>query len=118
MKTDDHMAISVTGDWNDWQSAHARIEDLGDVHWHQPQGAPHPLLYAYVSCTDLVGGTLAHRCGNLPAPHRVRVCILKSRNMPAAYTALARKADEGQPSACPLSSAPARSSCPRVDAPA
>jgi hypothetical protein len=87
-------AVSVTTEWNDWRTAYARLGDLRDVHWHQPKGAPHALVHAYVSCLEIASGDLAHRCDALSAPHRLRVCVLKCRNIPTVYAELARRADE------------------------
>ena len=87
----DDSAISVTGDWNDWRSANARLADLHGVHWHQPKGAPHPILHAYVSCREISGSGLPHQCEASSAPHDIRVCVLKSHNIPAVYTELARQ---------------------------
>jgi hypothetical protein len=108
----DDCAISVTAGWNDWRSASARLGDLHDVHWHQPKTAPHPLLHAYVSRADIVGGNLPYERGIPFDSHGVRVCILKSRNMPAAYTVLARKADERRNTCYPFSSAHVRNVSP------
>ena len=91
----DNVAVAVTVDWNDWRSASARLGDLHDVHWFQPTGAPHPLLHASMSCTDVLGGALSHHCDGSSAPHRVRICILKSRNIAETYSLLVRNADAG-----------------------
>jgi len=91
MTSHDNCAISVNAEWNDWRSANARLSDLHDVHWHQPKGAPHPLLHAYVSCTEITGPALAHDCEASSAPHTIRVCVLKSHNIPAVYTELVRQ---------------------------
>jgi hypothetical protein len=113
MKRRDDFVVSVTVDWNDWRSANARFGDLRDVHWHQPHGAPHPLVHAYVSCVDMRSGDLSHDCGGSPAPHRIRVCVLKRHNMPTVYAELARRADEWQ-GASTLPSSVARSLIPRI----
>lgn len=84
-------AISVNVEWNDWRSANARLADLHDVHWHQPKGAPHPMLHAYVSCREINGAALPHQCEASSAPHAIRVCVLKSHNIPEVYTELARQ---------------------------
>src|SRR4051812_49599101 len=89
MKSPNESAISVTVQWNDWRSANTRIDDLRNVHWHHPKGAPHPLLHAYVSCSEVSG--LAHTCEADSAPHEIRVCVLKSHNIPAAYEELVRR---------------------------
>jgi hypothetical protein len=100
MHTCDTVAVSVTSNRTDWRAANARLGDLRDVHWHQPMGAPHPVLHAYVSCAD-VSGDLLHHCDASSAPHVVRVCILKSRNTPGVYAALAQKADAGSGAVLP-----------------
>lgn len=102
MRRADNLLISVTTDWNDWRSAHARLGDLRDVHWHQPKGAPRSMVHAYVSCADIVGGNFSHNCDQLSAPHRVRVCVLRSHNMPSVYAEVARGADCAR-IACPSS---------------
>ena len=85
----DDSAISVNVEWNDWRSAHARLADLHDVHWHRPKGAPQPLLHAYVSCTQISTGAPAH--ASCSAPHSIRVCVLRSHNIPALYAELVRQ---------------------------
>jgi len=91
MKLHDDCAISVNVEWNDWRSANARLSDLRDVHWHQPKGAPQPLLHAYISCREVPAPALAHQCEAASAPHNIRVCVLKSHNIPAVYTELVRQ---------------------------
>jgi hypothetical protein len=92
----DDFAVSVTAGWNDWRSAMVRFADLRDIHWHQPKGAPHPLIHAYVSAAHVVSGDLSHPCDDASVPHHIRACILKSHNMPAVYEELTRTADAGQ----------------------
>jgi hypothetical protein len=96
----DDVAVAVTVDWNDWRSASARLRDLRDVHWFQPTGAPQPVLHGYMSCADVLSGALSHHCDGSSAPHRVRICILKSRNIAETYSLLVRKADEGRSDPC------------------
>ena len=91
MEPRDHLAIWVNAHWNDWRSANARLDDLRDVHWHQPKGAPQPILHAYLSCADLLCGELLHVCDAASAPHRIRVCVLRSHNTPSAHAELARR---------------------------
>lgn len=40
---------------------------------------PHPMLAAYVRCTDLVG-RLDHDCSHGPPPHRIKVVIPRTGN--------------------------------------
>ena len=97
-----NIAVSVNAKWNDWRFGNARLSALQDVHWHQPAGAPQPLVHAYVSCADLVVGTLPHACDRSSAPHRIRVCVLKSHNMPDAHAELARQADGSRLAPVPM----------------
>jgi hypothetical protein len=98
--------ISVNGDWRDWRSAIVRLADLWEVHWRQPAGASHSLVHGYICCTDILGGGIPHLCPPGAGPHRLIVCVLKSRTLPAVYAELARRAGEqrtraasGQPTA-------------------
>lgn len=81
--------VSVQLEWNGWQSADVRVDDLENVHWWQPPGAPCALLHAYVSCAKLqpverAGSTAA----NDSLQQRLLVCVLKSHTPPATYSAL------------------------------
>jgi hypothetical protein len=53
-------------------------------------------VHAYIACGEIIGEP-THVCDAARTPHHVRVCVLKSHNIPSVYTALARRAD--QPSA-------------------
>jgi hypothetical protein len=86
--------ISVQLAWNDWHSATVPLSHLTDVHWHQPSRAPNALLHGYVACSSIVSGTIPHDCQSQPAPHRLRVCILKKHILPAVYSELSRRANE------------------------
>jgi hypothetical protein len=87
MNADTGMMVPVRCAWNGWQTVEVRLDDLQNVHWHQPPGAPRPLLHAYVDCTK-TGGRIAHDCRTTPAPHRLLVCVLKRQATPPAYVAL------------------------------
>jgi len=100
MRADEDLRISVTASWKDWRSARVRIVDLQDVHWHQPSGAPHPLVHAYIACTEVADGEFAHVCEETLTPHHLRVCVLKSHNLPAVYALLAGQASQAPASAC------------------
>ena len=63
------------------------IDDLEDVHWYQPQGAPRPIMHAYVRATR-VPRQLLQDSGLASSPERIRVCILKCHTMAKAYDAL------------------------------
>jgi hypothetical protein len=83
--------VVVQGEWNGWRTAVVHAVDLESPHWLQPAGAPRPLLHAYVPCTAIVSGEVAHDCGS--APHRLHVCVLKKHTAPAMFETLARMAD-------------------------
>jgi hypothetical protein len=91
MTTDDELIVPVRRAWNGWQTAEVRLGELHGIHWHQPAGAPRPLIHAYVDCTR-TQGQIAHDCGTTPAPHRLLVCVLKRHAMPIAYRELVRLA--------------------------
>ena len=87
MNADTGMMVPVRCAWNAWQTVEVRLDDLQNVHWYQPQGAPRPMLHAYVDCTK-TGGRIAHDCRTTPPPHRLLVCVLKRQATPPAYSAL------------------------------
>ena len=83
--------VVVQSEWNGWRTAVVHAVDLESPHWLQPAGAPRPLLHAYVPCSAIVSGEVAHDCGS--APHRLHVCVLKKHTAPAMFEVLARMAD-------------------------
>ena len=105
MAPDDAISISVTMEWNGWQSATTRLTNLREVHWHQPKVAPHPMSLAHISCADILSGELPHACDPSTAPHRIQVCILRSRNIRSTYAELARRADQTVAAATPARTA-------------
>jgi hypothetical protein len=86
--------VVVQGEWNGWRTAVARLVDLEQVHWLQPKGAPRRLIHAYVPCTKLQSGDVAHECHERSAPHRLLVCILKCHTAHSIFEALSRAADD------------------------
>jgi hypothetical protein len=101
MNAYDAAVIRVHSEWNGWLNAEVRVSDLEDVRWFQPNRAPHPIMHAHVSCSNIVTGTFPHACERTSAPHRLLVCILKKHVIPTVYAELARRADEpGTPPAC------------------
>ena len=82
----------VQRQWSDWQTATIRLDDLEDIHWRQPAGAPKPLIHGYVQCTHILSGRL---CPDVPVsthPHRLLVCVLKSHTAPGVYVELTIRA--------------------------
>jgi hypothetical protein len=91
MSTDNGLLVPVRCAWNAWQTAEVRLDDLQQIHWYQPAGAPRPLVHAYVDCTK-TRGLIAHDCQTASAPHRLLVCVLKRHAAPFAYNELVRLA--------------------------
>ena len=86
--------VVVQGEWNAWRTALVRLRDLQGVHWLQPNGAPRPLIHAYIACTNLESGVVPHDCDVMSAPHRVLVCVLKKHTAPAVFAVLSRQASQ------------------------
>ena len=94
MKMQDTLMVRVNSAWDSWHSAEVRLADLRDLHWLQPDHAPHRLLHGFISCTDIVSGDLAHTCDHRSLPHSLRVCVLKRHAIPEAYGELVRRVRE------------------------
>jgi hypothetical protein len=86
--------VVVQRDWKGWRKAMTPLHALENVHWHQPAGAPRPIIHAYVSCADLASGDVPHECGAAGAPHRLLVCVLKCHTAPSVFDELVRRADQ------------------------
>jgi len=93
MQTADEMPIFVQREWDGWRTAEVRLGDLQNIHWHQPRGALRALAHGYISCASITAGTIPHECERTPGPHRLLVCVLKSRSAPSVYAEIARRAD-------------------------
>jgi hypothetical protein len=93
MRTPNEPLISIQREWNSWRTAQVRVSALESIHWHQPSGAPKPLLHGYVSCEEILAGEIEHECGGRPR-HRLLVCVLKSHTACSVYATLATRADE------------------------
>ena len=86
---DNTTHVSVQLEWNGWQSADVRVDDLENVHWWQPPGAPRALLHAYVMSAKLnAGECVGSTNANDSLQQRLLVCVLKSHTPPATYSAL------------------------------
>ena len=83
--------VQVRDTWSSWRVAEVPIDDLEDVHWRQPLGAPRPILHAYVQCTKLKGEIRPGCTGN----GRRLVCVLRRAVTASIHAALARQADNG-----------------------
>jgi hypothetical protein len=94
METD--TVLRVLGAWTSWRSAHVRFDDLHDIHWLQPSGAPRPIVHGYISCSDILDGEIPHGCERTKGPHLLLVCILKAHTNPSAYATLTTRADRSR----------------------
>jgi hypothetical protein len=88
--------VVVQQEWNGWRKAMAPLYALEGVHWHQPHGAPKPLIHAWVPCSALQSGDIPHDCAQAPSPHRLLVCVLKCHTGAAAFDALVALADANE----------------------
>ena len=88
--------VVVQRDWSGWRTAMARVGDLQDIHWSQPNGAPRRLIHASVCCNKIISGELAHECHLRPFPHNLVVCVLKSHTAPSVFEELSRRADRAE----------------------
>jgi hypothetical protein len=89
------ILVVVQREWNGWRTALASLDDLEDIRWLQPDGAPRPLIHAYLLCTRLQSGDLPHDCDASSGPHRLLVCVLKCHTAPGVFEALSSRASEG-----------------------
>lgn len=70
----------------DWQTAEYRLSALScELFWDRQsggvnKGTSHPALFGYVMCDEMLSGELAHSCAHGPAPHRIKVCLVKKLN--------------------------------------
>ena len=65
--------IRVQREWNGWEIVDVPIDELRNIHWFQPVGAPRPMVHGFLA--------------------DVRVCILKKHNPPDLYQEVQEKAD-------------------------
>ena len=101
-ETDDHnVYVWVRRHWNDHRIGKVRLSDLSGFHWSQFSGgqisgfgrvAPQPFLHAYMLCTRVIEGEVAHKCRHGPPPHRIKVCMTKKDNR-RGFPLLATRAD-------------------------
>jgi hypothetical protein len=81
--------VRVRRDWDDTRrEAVFRLDQLRDFHWTDTAGgtgrkAPTQLLHAYVWCSDMISGDLAHSCEHGPGPHNIKICVPFSPNATA-----------------------------------
>lgn len=92
----DQPRITVRRHPQDWQTATYPIDRVFRPRWDTETGGVRrstgrTYLFAYVLCDEGMG-ELGHSCRHGPPPHEIKVCITKTGNDPATYSALAEKA--------------------------
>jgi hypothetical protein len=92
MSANHARVVQVRNAWCGWWAAEVDFNDLEDIHWFQPHGAPRAIVHAYVQCTKL-RGDIPHRCTATSRPHRLLVCVLKRYAAPSVHSELMRRAD-------------------------
>jgi hypothetical protein len=105
MGIDKNLLVRVFGTWTGGRGAEVQLKYLLEIHWQQPEGAPHPLVHGYVSCERLVNGTIPHQCDGGSGRHRLAVCVLKHHTLPSVYESLRIAANAGGPPSSSLAHA-------------
>lgn len=87
-------AVYVRRDWNDRRIGKVRWSDLENPRWDNVSGGTQiesrrPFVFAYVWCNK-VQGDIAHSCLHGPAPHNVKVCIMKRDNSAKVWNRVSR----------------------------
>ena len=81
--------VYIRRQWNDWRIGLVSLKDISGFRWGTVSGgvhtrAPQACLYAYVSCAR-VRGEIGHSCSHGPAPHCIKVCIVKKDNSSGVF---------------------------------
>jgi hypothetical protein len=84
--------IRIRRQWNDYRVGEVPEGALSHAQWDTISGgvqapAPQPFIHGYVWCTQ-VEGDIAHTCAHGPAPHWIKVCVVKKDNDPDVFQAL------------------------------
>lgn len=93
-----HTLITVNRHAGDRRLARYWMSDIEEPHWHYesgglPRRGRRPALYAYVVCTGMVDGAVAHSgTHGGPCPHRILVHIPDQHNDPGAMEYLRNRA--------------------------
>jgi hypothetical protein len=80
-------SVAAQRAWNAWKSILISIDELESPHFHQPPGAPRPIMHAWVRASRAPRQLLQDAELSSP-PEMIRVCVLKCRTMAKAYDAL------------------------------
>jgi hypothetical protein len=85
--------VTVRRQWNDWRHATVPISELDRLHLSDVSGgvavrAPREFLHAYILCSAIVDGEIAHSCRHGRGPHYIKVCIVQRDNPKELYKRL------------------------------
>lgn len=77
--------VTVCRHPKDWQRGSVRLSKMDVSGYDCVSGGvqvpfPRPMMVAYIECTDVEDGEVAHSCSHGPAPHRIKVAITKKHN--------------------------------------
>src|SRR5262245_2310453 len=97
MTTPAPTEVVIRRQWNSWKSASVLEDSLHSLRWDRTSGgvhapAPQYFLHAYVSCNELLSGSLDHTCRHGQGPHRIKVCTVKKNNPRDVFERLAAQA--------------------------
>ena len=89
-----HKSVHIRRDWNDRRVGKVLWSDLVNPRWDNVAGGTQiesrkPFVYAYVWC-NRVQGDIAHSCLHGPAPHNIKVCVMKQDNSRDIWKAISK----------------------------
>lgn len=73
--------VIVRRHWNDFRKAKVLRRNLAGLRMDQISGgvntcSPHPMVYGYMYCNQILEGELAHSCAHGPGPHEIKVVVV------------------------------------------
>ena len=82
----DGAVIYVRRQPSDWRIATYRAENVSSFRWDTESGGvnrafSHPAVCANVMCNQMINRELAHSCIHGPAPHNIKVVLVKKDNL-------------------------------------
>ena len=95
---DSETPVCVRRHWDDYNIGTVPFGKLSGFRWDQVSGgfgraSPKPMVYAYMLCTDFISGGVGHSCSHGPAPHNIKVVVVKKDNGAKVVSAVRALAD-------------------------
>lgn len=92
------VGIRIRRQPNDYAEGAVRLDQIDSLYWDCTSGGinipfSHSMICTYVWCTDIEDGGVSHTCRHGPAPHRIKVCVMKKTNDTRIYRVLKMIAD-------------------------